>query len=103
MIRIDLKCSIRRVLASRGSSSSGQGDITCDGLRRRRVAKFIIAVRMISLISTLAVLSSPFLVGTKAPSVDLDLGFPPSKVNLAERVAGKKVILVGLPGAFTPT
>ena len=58
---------------------------------------------MISLISTLAVLSSPFLVGTKAPSVDLDLGFPPSKVNLAERVAGKKVILVGLPGAFTPT
>ena len=58
---------------------------------------------MISLISTLAVLSSPFLVGTKAPSVDLDRGFPPSKVNLAERVAGKKVILVGLPGAFTPT
>ena len=44
---------------------------------------------MISLISTLAVLSSPFLVGTKAPSVDLDLGFPPSKVNLAERVAGR--------------
>ena len=34
---------------------------------------------------------------------ELDLGFPPEKVNLAQRVAGKKVILVGLPGAFTPT
>ena len=43
------------------------------------------------------------LVGTKAPSVDLDFGFPPTKVNLAERVKGKKVIVVGLPGAFTPT
>ena len=29
--------------------------------------------------------------------------FPPKKVNVAEYVAGKNVILVGLPGAFTPT
>jgi len=44
------------------------------------------------------------LVGTKVPSgVDLDLGFPPTKITLSERIAGKKVILVGLPGAFTPT
>lgn len=101
----------------------------------------------------------PLSVGSKIPSIDLDLGFPPSKVttgtmpaavltalalgiasvqlaarrrqplaaaglsrcwkrfrfltvafhrlhmqvNIAERVAGKKIILVGLPGAFTPT
>jgi len=35
--------------------------------------------------------------------VELDLGFPPSKVDVAAHVAGKKVILMGLPGAFTPT
>ena len=41
--------------------------------------------------------------GDKVPSVELDLGCPPSKVDLAAHVAGKKVILMGLPGAFTPT
>lgn len=29
--------------------------------------------------------------------------FPPKKVNVAEYIAGRNVILVGLPGAFTPT
>jgi peroxiredoxin len=44
------------------------------------------------------------LVGSKIDSrLVLDFGFPPQKINLAERVANKKVILVGLPGAFTPT
>ena len=48
--------------------------------------------------------NKPLKVGETVPSVELDFGFgPPSKINLAERVAGKKVILVGLPGAFTPT
>ena len=35
----------------------------------------------------------------------LDLGFPPAggeTVNLADRCAGKKILLLGLPGAFTP-
>ena len=44
------------------------------------------------------------LVGTKVPAgIDLDFGFPPEKIDLSKRVAGKRVILVGLPGAFTPT
>lgn len=29
--------------------------------------------------------------------------FPPKKVNFAEYIAGRNVVLVGLPGAFTPT
>jgi len=38
------------------------------------------------------------------PDVTLDLGFGnPGNVKLASRCADKKVILVGLPGAFTPT
>ena len=28
---------------------------------------------------------------------------PPAQVNMEARLAGKKTIIVGLPGAFTPT
>ena len=64
-------------------------------------------------------------VGSKVPSATLHYGFPPKKVSLHDRVASKKVILIGLPvtlsfshftsfhfsltnhthtqGAFTPT
>lgn len=39
----------------------------------------------------------------KLPSVDLHHGFPPEKIDLANYSANKSIILVGLPGAFTPT
>ena len=39
-------------------------------------------------------------VGDKLPSVDLHLGFPPKKYNLAEYSKGKKIVLLGLPGAL---
>ena len=42
-------------------------------------------------------------VGDRIPEgISMDFGFPPTKVPLAERLAGKKVIVLGLPGAFTP-
>jgi len=41
--------------------------------------------------------------GDKFPNVELDHGFPPTKIDMAKRLAGKKTIVVGLPGAFTPT
>mmetsp|Transcript_31594 Transcript_31594/g.72105 ORF Transcript_31594/g.72105 Transcript_31594/m.72105 type:complete len:125 (-) Transcript_31594:404-778(-) len=42
-------------------------------------------------------------VGDAVPDVSLDLGFPPEAFKLKEFCKGKKVVLVGLPGAFTPT
>jgi peroxiredoxin len=35
--------------------------------------------------------------------VTLDVGFPPTKLNVAEYAKGKNIILMGLPGAFTGT
>eukprot|EP00746_Dinoflagellata_sp_MGD_P160800 gnl/MRDRNA2_/MRDRNA2_87717_c0_seq1.p1 gnl/MRDRNA2_/MRDRNA2_87717_c0~~gnl/MRDRNA2_/MRDRNA2_87717_c0_seq1.p1 ORF type:complete len:126 (-),score=31.93 gnl/MRDRNA2_/MRDRNA2_87717_c0_seq1:869-1246(-) len=41
--------------------------------------------------------------GDKVPPIVIDHGFNPiGKVNMAERCKGKKVIILGLPGAFTP-
>ena len=42
-------------------------------------------------------------VGDSIPSIELHHNFPPEKINLADRLANKKVLIVGLPGAFTPT
>ena len=43
-------------------------------------------------------------IGDKAPDVGLDVSFPgPKEVNFAQRCKGRRVILLGLPGAFTPT
>jgi len=42
-------------------------------------------------------------VGDQFPDVDLDLGFPPEKFSLKQFCVNKKFVLVGLPGAFTPT
>jgi len=42
--------------------------------------------------------------GDKLPQATLFKNFgPPDKVNIAEYAAGKNMIIVGLPGAFTPT
>jgi len=41
-------------------------------------------------------------VGAKFPDVELHLNFPPDKIKMLERLAGKKVVILGLPGAFTP-
>ena len=60
-----------------------------------------------ALATTLALLghdASAVKVGDIIPAdVSLHFGFPPEDINLHDRIAKKKVILVGLPGAFTPT
>lgn len=47
---------------------------------------------------------SAIKVGAKIPSVDLFHDFDPeARHNMAEYTADKKIAVVGLPGAFTPT
>jgi len=45
---------------------------------------------------------APVAVGDKIPSVTLFENSPGNKVELAELCAGKKVVIFGVPGAFTP-
>jgi len=47
--------------------------------------------------------ASAIEVGDTIPSSELHYDFPPTKVDIASRLANKKAIIVGLPGAFTPT
>jgi len=44
----------------------------------------------------------PAKVGDKLPNVDLYDGKPDNKVNLHSLGAGKKIVIFGVPGAFTP-
>jgi len=46
---------------------------------------------------------SPRYARDKLPAATLDYGFPPEKIDLVEHTKDKNVILMGLPGAFTPT
>ena len=48
-------------------------------------------------------IETPWICGTQVPDVMLDAGFGGPWVSLREKCAGKKTIVVGLPGAFTPT
>ncbi|KAM8970718.1 peroxiredoxin-5, mitochondrial [Sarcophilus harrisii] len=45
---------------------------------------------------------APIKVGDALPSVEVFEGDPGNKVNLAELFKGKKGVLFGVPGAFTP-
>jgi len=42
-------------------------------------------------------------VGSQIPSVELHKNFPPEKINIQDYCKNKNVVIVGLPGAFTPT
>ncbi|XP_062053780.1 peroxiredoxin-5, mitochondrial [Lepus europaeus] len=48
------------------------------------------------------VVMAPIKVGDALPSVEVFEGEPGNKVNLAELFKGKKGVLFGVPGAFTP-
>lgn len=42
-------------------------------------------------------------VGDMLPDVALHQGFPPEMVSTKSLCSGRKIVIVGLPGAFTPT
>merc|ERR1712038_1014857 len=54
-------------------------------------------------ISSTARTMAPIKVGDAIPSVDLFEGTPGNKVNLAEECKSGKHVIMGVPGAFTPT
>ncbi|XP_004596776.4 peroxiredoxin-5, mitochondrial [Ochotona princeps] len=53
-------------------------------------------------ISRASVVMAPIKVGDTLPSVKVFEGTPGNKVDLAELFKGKKGVLFGVPGAFTP-
>ena len=86
----------RRLLAAptARSTSTSNSDVPRTMLART-------ALRRASLLGKSRAFAS---IGDKAPDVGLDVSFPgPKEVNFAQRCKGRRVILLGLPGAFTPT
>jgi len=61
------------------------------------------AVAAVMLLSTVVNALAPIKAGDKIPAVNMHFGFPPTMVNVAEYCEGRNVVVVGLPGAFTPT
>lgn len=64
--------------------------------------KFV-SILAAALVATTADAFAAIKVGAKVPSIGLDKGFPPEKVDVADYTSGRKTFVVGLPGAFTPT
>jgi len=62
----------------------------------RRAGKNVVALRATDMQATAV------KVGDTIPNVGLDDGFPPEQIMLGDYCKDKTVVLVGLPGAFTP-
>ena len=59
---------------------------------------------LLSLVAALSTSVDAIDVGDAIPSdMTLHHGFPPQDISLDARLKGKNVLMVGLPGAFTPT
>jgi hypothetical protein len=78
-----------------------------------KLARPLITNRLTTPLFTTTKTKSPFaftfaafskMTLTSLPSVEVMQGFPDvQKINISDYCAGKNVIIVGLPGAFTPT
>jgi peroxiredoxin len=63
-----------------------------------------IASSIVAFLAAFGSMAAAIDVGDTIPA-DLTLhhGFPPESISLDGRLSGKNVLLIGLPGAFTPT
>lgn len=65
--------------------------------------KVLLAFAAIGLL-VVATTTTAIKVDDEVPKdIELHLGFPPERINVHDRIKDKKVLLIGLPGAFTPT
>jgi len=67
----------------------------------------VMALRVLRALACAAgVAAAPVKVGDTLPDnsdLAFHLGFPPEKVSLRKLCKGRTIVVVGLPGAFTPT
>ena len=63
--------------------------------------KFVSLVLLAS--ASLTAAFAPIKAGDSLPTANLHSGFPPDMVSITDYAKGKNMIIVGLPGAFTPT
>jgi len=69
---------------------------------RSALFKSIRTVESARAIHSSSYLNMPIKVGDKIPSVELFENTPAEKVNMSDFCSGKKVVIFGVPGAFTP-
>ena len=65
--------------------------------------KTLLAVAAISCLLAISVVDAIQVDDEFPKDVELHYGFPPERINISKRIQNKKVLVVGLPGAFTPT
>lgn len=65
--------------------------------------KFVSSIVTLLAASFLGGVASIEVGETFPEGLKLHHGFPPESISLDDRIAGKNVLIVGLPGAFTPT
>jgi 2-Cys peroxiredoxin 5 len=63
--------------------------------------RFVSALLLAS--ASLTAAFAPIKPGDSLPTANLHSGFPPEMVSITDYAKGKNMIIVGLPGAFTPT
>ncbi|XP_072495078.1 peroxiredoxin-5, mitochondrial isoform X2 [Notamacropus eugenii] len=72
------------------------------GASRTATAAQTFLVASVRTLRSASATMAPIKVGDALPSVEVFEGDPGKKVNLAELFKGKKGVLFGVPGAFTP-
>ncbi|XP_017748424.1 PREDICTED: peroxiredoxin-5, mitochondrial [Rhinopithecus bieti] len=93
-------CVLRRSASYILGRSAGQSVAATAAARRRSEGGW--ASGGVRSFSRAAAAMAPIKVGDAIPAVEVFEGEPGNKVNLAELFKGKKGVLFGVPGAFTP-